>query len=67
MTTLEKLFAEKLLTIKAIKLQPANPLTWASGWKSPFYCDNRENLSYTSLRNFVELEIRRLVLEKSVR
>lgn len=36
MKTLEKLFAEKLLKIKAIKLQPANPFTWASGWKSPF-------------------------------
>ena len=42
MRTLEKLFAEKLLKIKAIKLQPANPFTWASGWKSPFYCDNRK-------------------------
>ena len=64
METLERLFAEKLLKIKAIKLQPANPFTWASGWKSPFYCDNRKTLSYPSLRNFVKLEICRLVLER---
>ena len=64
MKTLEKLYAEKLLKIKAIKLQPANPFTWASGWKSPFYCDNRKTLSYPSLRNFVKLEISRIVLEK---
>ena len=64
MGTLEKLFAEKLLKVKAIKLQPSNPFTWASGWKSPFYCDNRKTLSYPSLRNFVKVEISRLVLEK---
>ena len=64
MKTLERLFAEKLLKIKAIKLQPANPFTWASGWKSPFYCDNRKTLSYPSLRNFVKVEITRLILER---
>ena len=64
MRTLEKLFAEKLLKVKAIKLQPSNPFTWASGWKSPFYCDNRKTLSYPALRNFVKLEICRTVLEK---
>ncbi len=64
MKTLEKLFAEKLLKIKAIKLQPANPFTWASGWKSPFYCDNRKTLSYPALRNFVKLEIARLIQEQ---
>ncbi len=63
MKTLEKLFAERLLKIKAIKLQPANPFTWASGWKSPFYCDNRKTLSYPSLRNFVKLELSRSILE----
>ena len=63
MKKLEKLFAEKLLKIKAIKLQPANPFTWASGWKSPFYCDNRKTLSYPSLRNFVKVETTRLILE----
>lgn len=63
METLEKLFAEKLLKIKAIKIQPDNPFTWASGWKSPFYCDNRKTLSYPALRNFVKLELSRLVME----
>ena len=64
MRTLEKLFAEKLLKVKAIKLQPSNPFTWASGWKSPFYCDNRKTLSYPTLRNFVKVEISRIILEK---
>ena len=64
MRNLEKLFAEKLLKIKAVKIQPANPFTWASGWKSPFYCDNRKTLSYPSLRNFVKTEITRLILER---
>ena len=64
MGTLENLFAEKLLKVKAIKLQPSNPFTWASGWKSPFYCDNRKTLSYPSLRKFVKVEISRLILEK---
>ena len=64
MKTLERLFAEKLLKIMAIKLQPANPFIWASGWKSPFYCDNRKTLSYPSLRNFVKVEITRLILER---
>ena len=54
----------KLLKIKDIKRQPANPFTWASGWKSPFYCDNRKTLSYPSLRSFVKFEITRLVLER---
>jgi orotate phosphoribosyltransferase len=63
MKNLERLFAEKLLKIKAIKLQPANPFTWASGWKSPFYCDNRKTLSYPSLRSFVKTEITRVILE----
>ena len=64
MKNLERLFAEKLLKIKAIKLQPANPFTWASGWKSPFYCDNRKTLSYPSLRNFMKIENTRLIQEK---
>lgn len=64
MKTLEKIFAAKLLNIKAIKLQPNNPFTWASGWKSPFYCDNRKTLSYPDLRNFVKVEITRLILER---
>lgn len=63
MKTLEKIFAAKLLKIKAIKLQPDNPFTWASGWKSPFYCDNRKTLSYPELRNFVKTEICRVIME----
>lgn len=64
MKTLEKIFAGKLLKVKAIKLQPTNPFTWASGWKSPFYCDNRKTLSYPELRSFVKIEISRIILER---
>ncbi len=64
MKVLEKLVAEKLLKIKAIKLQPANPFTWASGWKSPIYCDNRKTLSYPHIRNFIKIELVRTILEK---
>lgn len=64
MKALEKIFAGKLLDIKAIKLQPNNPFTWASGWKSPFYCDNRKTLSYPELRSFVKIEIARVIMEK---
>ena len=63
MSTLESIFAEKLLKVKAIKLQPSNPFTWASGWKSPFYCDNRKTLSYPDLRSFVKIELTRTILE----
>lgn len=63
MDTLKKYFASKLLNVKAIKLQPNDPFTWASGWKSPFYCDNRKTLSYPGLRNFVKLELVHAVLE----
>lgn len=45
--------AEFLLQIKAIKLQPKTPFTWASGWKSPIYCDNRKTLSYPNIRTFI--------------
>ncbi|MBO4662081.1 MAG: orotate phosphoribosyltransferase [Bacteroidaceae bacterium] len=64
MKTLEKIFAGKLLKVKAIKLQPTNPFTWASGWRSPFYCDNRKTLSYPDLRTFVKLETARLIMER---
>ena len=63
MNTLESIFAAKLLNVKAIKLQPANPFTWASGWKSPFYCDNRKTLSFPDLRTFVKVELTRTILE----
>ena len=64
MKTLERLVAEKLLKIKAVKLQPANPFTWASGWKSPIYCDNRKTLSYPAVRSFIKLELARVISEK---
>lgn len=63
MDTSKKAFASKLLKVKAIKLQPENPFTWASGWKSPFYCDNRKTLSFPELRNYVKLELVHAVLE----
>lgn len=64
MDTLKKDFAARLLKVKAIKLQPNDPFTWASGWKSPFYCDNRKTLSYPDLRSFVKIELARTILEK---
>ncbi|MEC7263180.1 MAG: orotate phosphoribosyltransferase [Bacteroidota bacterium] len=53
--------AELLLQINAIKLEPENPFTWASGWKSPIYCDNRVMLSYPEIRNFVREEMAKQV------
>lgn len=64
MNTLETIFAAKLLDVKAIKLQPDAPFTWASGWKSPFYCDNRKTLSFPALRSFVKIELARLIMEQ---
>ena len=61
MKTLENRVAAKLLKIKAVKLQPSNPFTWASGWKSPIYCDNRKTLSYPYLRKFIRNEIADIV------
>lgn len=49
--------ATELLQIKAIKLQPEDPFTWASGWKSPIYCDNRVTLSHPNLRNFLKSQL----------
>jgi orotate phosphoribosyltransferase len=53
MGNFEKKTAEYLLQIKAIKLQPSNPFTWASGWKSPIYCDNRKTLSFPEVRSYI--------------
>jgi len=53
--------AELLLQINAIKLKPENPFTWASGWKSPIYCDNRVILSYPVIRNFAREEMAKQV------
>ena len=63
MENLKKVFAGMLLDIKAIKLQPNEPFTWASGWKSPFYCDNRKTLSFHNVRSFVKLELTHAVME----
>lgn len=64
MKTLERLVAEKLLKISAVKLQPVLPFTWASGWKSPIYTDNRKTLSYPAIRSFIKIELCRLIMER---
>ena len=60
---IKKQFAQKLMDIKAIKLQPNDPFTWASGWKSPIYTDNRKTLGHPSLRSFVKLELCHVIQE----
>jgi len=62
--TNEKAVAEKLLQIKAIKLNLQNPYTWASGWKSPIYCDNRKVLSFPYVRDFIKSEMANLIFDK---
>ena len=57
MDTIKKQLAQKLMDIKAVKLQPQDPFTWASGWKSPIYTDNRKTLSFADVRGFVKLEL----------
>jgi orotate phosphoribosyltransferase len=57
MMNIKNQFARKLMEIKAIKLQPNDPFTWASGWKSPIYTDNRKTLGYPEVRSFVKLEL----------
>jgi orotate phosphoribosyltransferase len=56
--------AEFLLQIKAIKLQPNEPFTWSSGWKSPIYCDNRISLSYPPVRTFIRQSLVKAIEEK---
>jgi len=56
--------ARHLLTIKAIRLQADNPFTWASGWKSPVYCDNRVSLSYPDIRSFISQELASAIEKK---
>ena len=56
-TTNEKAVAEKLLQVQAVKLSPESPFTWASGWKSPIYCDNRKVLGFPYVRDFVKSEL----------
>ncbi|OIQ96000.1 orotate phosphoribosyltransferase [mine drainage metagenome] len=62
--TNEKAVAEKLLQVQAIKLSPENPFTWASGWKSPIYCDNRKVLSFPFVRDFIKSEMCNVIFEK---
>ena len=64
MNDIKKLFAAKLLEVKAVKLQPNNPFTWASGWKSPIYTDNRKTLGFPRLRSFVKLELCHIIQEQ---
>jgi len=60
----EQKVAESLLQIKAIKLQPKSPFTWASGWKSPIYCDNRVTLSHPSIRTYIRQQLSQLIQEE---
>lgn len=62
--TNEKAVAEKLLEIQAIKLNLENPFTWASGWKSPIYCDNRKTLSFPHIREFIKSEMCNRIFEE---
>ena len=59
----KKAVAEKLLQINAIKLSPDKPFTWASGWKSPIYCDNRKILSFPFIRDFIKSEMCNVISE----
>ena len=63
MNNLNRILAEKLLSISAIKLQPDNPFIWASGWNSPIYTDNRKTLSYPDVRSFIKVELARVIVE----
>lgn len=64
MTSNEKAVAEKLLQSGAVKLNPGQPFTWASGWKSPIYCDNRKVLSFPFIRDFVKSEMCNVIFEQ---
>ena len=64
MSTNEKAIAEKLLQINAIKLNVEKPFTWASGWKSPIYCDNRKVLSFPYIRDFIKSEMCNVVFQE---
>lgn len=64
MMNTEKMIASLLLQIKAIKLSPASPFSWASGWKSPIYCDNRKTLSYPVVRRTIRDEFILCIQEK---
>lgn len=59
-----KQIAEKLLQCRAIKLQPSEPFTWASGWKSPIYCDNRKTLAFPEIRSYIKNAFYEVIKEK---
>jgi orotate phosphoribosyltransferase len=63
-SSVSRQIAAKLLQIKAIRLSLESPYSWASGWKSPIYCDNRLSLSYPSIRNFIKLELKALIQQE---
>ncbi|MCS3794908.1 orotate phosphoribosyltransferase [Niastella sp. OAS944] len=63
MSSNEKAVAEKLLQSNAIKLNPSQPFTWASGWKSPIYCDNRRVLSFPFIRDFIKSEMCNVIFQ----
>lgn len=63
MKTNEKAVAEKLLQSNAVRLSPTQPFTWASGWKSPIYCDNRRLLSFPYVRDFIKSELCNVIFE----
>ena len=60
----EKAVAEKLLQVQAVKLNVEQPFTWASGWKSPIYCDNRKLLSFPYIRDFIKSELCSIIFEQ---
>jgi orotate phosphoribosyltransferase len=62
--TNEKAVAEKLLQVNAVKLNPQEPFTWASGWKSPIYCDNRKVLGYPYVRDFIKSELCNVIFQE---
>ena len=62
--TNEKAVAEKLLQVNAVKLSPQEPFTWASGWKSPIYCDNRRVLGFPYVRDFIKSELCNVIFEQ---
>jgi orotate phosphoribosyltransferase len=64
MPSVEKTIAKSLLEIKAVKLSPKNPFTWASGWNSPIYCDNRVTLSHPTIRKQIYQSFAELIAEK---
>ena len=64
MVSNETAVAEKLLQVDAVKLNIENPYTWASGWKSPIYCDNRKVLSFPFVRDFIKSEMSSIIFER---